>query len=153
MTSKMQLDVRARVIYETDSESLELSVVLPYMYLPPVSSDSWQPRPSSVEPRRYSVISVSVVGVVWRRHVTRGSGSPVALHVSVTSSPSSTMTSSLDHASTICGATARTNNRRWQTLSPVCNLQRLLPVFVSEQNLVRFSAVMPVVLYRRFYSA
>jgi len=40
MTSKMQLDVRARVIYETDSESLELSVVLPYMYLPPVSSDS-----------------------------------------------------------------------------------------------------------------
>jgi len=76
-----------RVINDVDS--LEVYAV------PVVSSDSWQRSSARWWP----------LPVAWRRHVTCGWGSPVALHTSVTSSPSCTMTSSLDHVSSICGAT------------------------------------------------
>jgi len=80
-------------------------VARPLAGLPVVMSDSRQAVCGC------SVISPTAVGVAWRRHVTRGCGSPVALHTSVTSSPSSTMTSSLDHASAICGDTTQPTNR------------------------------------------
>jgi len=41
------------------------------------------------------------------------------------------------------------SNRRQQTLPPVRNSRRVLPVFIVEQNVVGISAVMLVVFYRR----